>query len=190
MEPSHFGTREWLTIREAGDADVEALLPMFGALDDQHSAGRPDIFCGSSTRPRPRESVTGLLASPDAAVLVAELDGRLVGHVIVRMRDVDRALLVPRRFGEIDALFVVEQARRHGVGQALMQAAEEWVRQQGGTAIELVAWEFNEAAIRFYQARGYGTDFRRLRRNLEHRGRGQILDGLERHTRPARPPGQ
>ena len=155
-----------LTIREAGAGDVEALLPMFGALDDQHSAGRPDIFCGSSTRPRPRESVAGLLAAPDAAVLVAEMDGRIAGYLVVRMRDVDRPLLVPRRFGEIDALFVIEQTRHHGVGRALMQAAEAWVRQKGGTAIELVVWEFNAAALRFYEGRGYSTDFRRLRRVL------------------------
>ena len=156
-----------LTIRDAGDADIETLISMMGMLDDQHTAGRPDVFCGSSTRPRPRESVAGLLATPESTVLVAELDGRIVGHVVVRMRDEARALLVPRRYGEVDALFVMEQARHQGVGQALMKAAEEWVRQAGGGVIELVVWEFNEAAIRFYEARGYSANFRRMRRNLD-----------------------
>jgi ribosomal protein S18 acetylase RimI-like enzyme len=155
-----------LTIREADDGDVEAVLSMSGALDDQHTAGRPDVFCGSSACARPREYVTALLAASDSTVLVAELDARLVGHVIVRVRDVERSLLVPRRFGEIDALFIMEQARRQGVGQALLRAAEEWVRQAGGTTVELVVWDFNETARHFYEAAGYSTDFRRLRRSL------------------------
>jgi GNAT superfamily N-acetyltransferase len=110
------------------------------------------------------------LSAPDSTVLVAELDGRLVGHVIVRVRDMERALLVPRRCGEIDALLVLEQARHQGGGQALLRAAEAWVRQEGGTTSELVVWEFNEAARRFYEAQGYTTDFRRMRRSLEPPG--------------------
>jgi ribosomal protein S18 acetylase RimI-like enzyme len=159
-----------LTIRDAGEADIETLISMMGALDDQHTAARPDVFCGSSERPRSRDDVAGLLTAADSTVLVAALDGGIVGYVVIRMRDVDRMLLVHRRFGEVDALFVVEQARHRGVGAALMQAAEDWIRHSAGTAIELVVWEFNDAAIRFYEAQGYTTDFRRMRRSLEPPG--------------------
>lgn len=166
METSQSGAAR-LTIRAAGSDDVEALLQMFGALDDQHRVNRPDVFCGSSQRPRPPDYVTGLLAAPDCGVLVAELHRRLVGLVVVRMREEARVLLVPRRYGEIDALFVAAQARQQGVGRALLRAAEEWVLQQGGTTLELVVWEFNQAAIRLYETRGYTTSFRRLHRLLK-----------------------
>jgi shikimate dehydrogenase len=160
-----------LTIRHATDADVDSLLAMFGALDDLHCEHLPHVFCGSSQRPRSREFVTNLLGSSNCALFVAELAEQVVGQVVVRLREAPtHPLLVPRKFGEIDDLFVMESARHQGVGRGLIEAADQWVRRFGVSSIELGVWEFNEPAIRLYAGSGYSTEFRRMRRILEEAG--------------------
>ena len=60
-----------------------------------------------------------------------------------------------RKTGHIITIDVIEQARREGVGSALMQAAEEHLQKTGAQAVELETPVNNEAAIRFYKRSGY-----------------------------------
>ena len=154
-------------VRRATDADVEALLAMFGGLDDFHTRHLPHIFHGSSTQPRSREFITGLCAGPRSVVFVAELGGPVVGQIVGRIREAPvHPLLAPRKFGEIDELFVMDSARRQGVARQLIHAVEEWVRSFGVTSIELGVWEFNVSAMRLYESLGYSTQSRRMSRTL------------------------
>jgi len=60
-----------------------------------------------------------------------------------------------RQKGHIITIDVVQQARRLGVGSALLEAAERRFREKGAVAVELETAVNNEAAIRFYKQRGY-----------------------------------
>jgi ribosomal protein S18 acetylase RimI-like enzyme len=61
---------------------------------------------------------------------------------------------------------VVPEARRQGIGRALMLAAEQWTRERGVTSVELIVWDFNREALQLYEQLGYSVEFRRLRRVL------------------------
>jgi [ribosomal protein S18]-alanine N-acetyltransferase len=50
---------------------------------------------------------------------------------------------------------VKQEWRRRGIGEALMDAAEEWARQQGLRGASLETAEANQAAQQFYRKRGY-----------------------------------
>jgi [ribosomal protein S18]-alanine N-acetyltransferase len=50
---------------------------------------------------------------------------------------------------------VKEEWRRRGVGEALMNAAEDWGREQGLRGASLETAEGNRAAQEFYRKRGY-----------------------------------
>jgi len=60
-----------------------------------------------------------------------------------------------RRTGHIITIDVVEQARREGVGSALLHAAEEQLLRAGARAVALETPVNNAAAIRFYKQKGY-----------------------------------
>jgi ribosomal protein S18 acetylase RimI-like enzyme len=60
-----------------------------------------------------------------------------------------------RKTGHIITIDVVAEARRMGVGSALLQAAEEQLLQSGALAVALETPVNNEAAIRFYKRKGY-----------------------------------
>lgn len=60
-----------------------------------------------------------------------------------------------RKSGHIITIDVVAEARRAGVGSALLRAAEEQLAQAGAVAVALETPVNNEAAIRFYKQKGY-----------------------------------
>jgi GNAT superfamily N-acetyltransferase len=122
---------------------------------------------------------TGLQHPPDSppeecASLVGELDGVVVGILdahVARPLGAHRPVL----YGYVAELAVSAPARRHGVGAALLQAAEEWAR---GAGCAWTVLDFNAAnhdAARFYRDRmGYrpaGTIVIKDLRGEESRGR-------------------
>lgn len=101
------------------------------------------------------------------ALFVAEAGDELVGTVTARlMRPPDFPSLVPHSYASVDTLVVLPNWRHHGIATALMGACEARARAWGATRIELVVYEFNEAARRLYDGLGYETLSRRLTRQL------------------------
>ena len=62
---------------------------------------------------------------------------------------------VRRQTGHIITIDVVAEARRSGVGSALLVAAEDHLRESGALAVALETAVNNAAAIRFYKQKGY-----------------------------------
>ena len=65
--------------------------------------------------------------------------------------------MVARRFAVVEAVVVSSADRGPGVGRMLMAAAERWARDRGAEEVWLDVWEFNDAAIGFYEVLGYET---------------------------------
>jgi GNAT superfamily N-acetyltransferase len=65
-------------------------------------------------------------------------------------------LLSPKIY-ELAKMAVDPAYQGHGYGDALMIAAEDWVRAQGGTEIHILSNTVLEPAIRLYHKHGYVT---------------------------------
>jgi RimJ/RimL family protein N-acetyltransferase len=92
---------------------------------------------------------------PHAAVYVAERDGD--GTVIGRLslaRDTHPASSHVADLG----LMVAADARRQGVGWALLEAAVEWSRGAGIRKLELHVFPWNEPAIALYERFGFARE--------------------------------
>jgi GNAT superfamily N-acetyltransferase len=87
--------------------------------------------------------------------LVGELDGVVVGILdahVVRPAGAH----IPEHYGYVAELAVSAAARRHGVGAALLRAAEDWAREAGCAWTVLDYNAANHDAGRFYRDRmGY-----------------------------------
>ncbi|HTI40048.1 MAG TPA: GNAT family N-acetyltransferase [Vicinamibacterales bacterium] len=84
---------------------------------------------------------------------VAVQDGVVVGHLLYTFGyDTDGAA----RFLFVIDLAVDEQARRQGIGRALMQHAAAMCREAGGTLLFWAVHEKNGLALEFY--RGIGAE--------------------------------
>ncbi|MFL5312151.1 MAG: GNAT family N-acetyltransferase [Myxococcales bacterium] len=92
-----------------------------------------------------------LEATAGQVVFGAEQDGRLVGWVHVQTR----CGVESDPFAEISGLVVDERLRGHGVGRALVDAAEEWARREGQVEVRVRSNSIRTRTHRFYQQLGY-----------------------------------
>lgn len=120
-------------IAEASLADTAALVALWEA-------------CGL-TRPwnPPTRDIARALAGPTSTILVARRDGAVAGSVMAG-HDGHR--------GWVYYLAVAPDARRAGLGRALMDAAEAWLRERGAPKLQLMVRTGNEEALAFYRALG------------------------------------
>lgn len=89
-----------------------------------------------------------------ACLFVAEEDGVILGFLAGRLRS-----LPPHFGGEqvgyISEVFVDGAQRGQGIGQALLTAGMQWLRDQGAQRLELNVAVHNEGAAAFYQKMGW-----------------------------------
>jgi ribosomal protein S18 acetylase RimI-like enzyme len=110
--------------------------------------------------------IVGALARAEAgeAVLVAELEGRVVGVMYLQtlIEGAGQA-----RHGHVCDLAVAVDAEGRGVGRALLDAAERWTRERGLGHLTLNVFADNPRALALYERAGFRTDWVRLARSLD-----------------------
>ena len=103
-------------------------------------------------------------SSSDDEILVAELDGQVVGLVGVRTAEPIHRV---GRSGEITALVVAADCKRRGIGSALLAQAEKWLAARGADNVGVNAGNHRkDEAHRFYAARGYAATQTVFRKEL------------------------
>jgi GNAT superfamily N-acetyltransferase len=139
-------------IRQAYPDDVAVAMELFEELDRLQLPWR--VF-----PPRPttlaevEERYRGALDDPDAAFLVAEDEGRVVGMalgILGRPSSYSNEEAV-----ELSRVFVRPEARRRGVGAALAGAVAEFARARGIRRITLKTFAANEGALAFWKRLGF-----------------------------------
>lgn len=93
----------------------------------------------------PQEIEKKLRRDPDL-FLVAEMDGRVIGSVLGGFDG---------RRGMMYHLAVDHSYRQHGIGALLMDELEQRLRERGCIRYYLLVTQDNEAAIHFYEKRGW-----------------------------------
>ena len=91
----------------------------------------------------------------DAIVLVATVDGAIVGTVTVALPESRMANVGRADEAEVRMLAVDEAARGRGVANLLMEECETLAKAQGATGVVLSTEPDMYAAHRLYQRRGY-----------------------------------
>jgi ribosomal protein S18 acetylase RimI-like enzyme len=134
-------------IRPATDEDAEAIAALWTeAYFDEGEGGRD--------RPYGRSDFEQTRAAA-AHLLVAELDGAVVGVVALLAPDEpSRAVALPDE-AELARLVVSSAARRQGIGRALADRCAELARSEGWPAISLWSRPYQRAGHRLYESFGY-----------------------------------
>jgi len=107
---------------------------------------------------------------PDAAVFVADDDGRIAARLSLS-RDPHPS---SRHVADL-GLMVAEVYRRRGIGKMLLDEALAWARVSGILKLELHVFPWNEAAIGLYESFGFEREGYRKR----HYARaGEYVDAI------------
>jgi RimJ/RimL family protein N-acetyltransferase len=158
-------------IRHADPADAEQLTRLADAVSAEPEGWLISVGGEWRSAGDERRFLKALRRYPHAAVFVAEReDGTLVGRLSIG-RDPHPASTHVADVG----LMVAHDARRQGVGTALLRAAVDWARGAGIRKLELHVFPWNEAAIALYDA--FGFEREGYRKGHYRRG-GERVDAI------------
>ena len=154
-----------VTIEPATPSDFDQIGRVFAEENRFHAELLPELFQVADPIMTP-EWFEAVLSSPEQELLVARVDGQVVGVLLLQeMTSPDDDIYRPRRYLYVDEMVVAQAYRRLGIGQRLMEAAEGWALDRGICELELNVWERNLGGIAFYEHLGYTTVRRRMARN-------------------------
>ena len=124
-----------VTVRAAGKGDIAAVLQLW-AVGGENTSRPDDSF----------ESVEALMARDPDALILAEVDGALVGSVIAGWDG--------WRY-HVYRLAVHPDNRRRGVATQLLDRAEQRLAELGASRIDAMVLDDNDLGQSVWAARGY-----------------------------------
>lgn len=108
----------------------------------------------SDAWPRRRREFERRMAAGEAWLLIAEREGAPVGFALFCIAEGDWSFATDDRIGELEALSVVPELRRWGIGSLLMEEVERRLVAQGIDYIGLSLVAGNTDALHFYERWG------------------------------------
>ena len=119
-------------VRSAQPSDESALIDQFQGLNVHENGITGDRRTDYSAAQESLAAAWESVRQTDGQVLVAELDGRVIGHLFLLFKIdavfVEREL---RPYAYVSELYVGERVRGRGVARALMNEAERIAKQRG-----------------------------------------------------------
>jgi GNAT superfamily N-acetyltransferase len=140
-----------LTIRDAWSEDAPSVTKLVGQL------GYPASIADIARR------LERLAASDNDRVVVAELDGELVGLAALQ---VNLSVAYDDPVAKLAAMVVDDRHRGRGIGKALVAAIETEARARCCSSIFLTTAEGRASAHAFYRAIGFEETGRRFVKSL------------------------
>jgi GNAT superfamily N-acetyltransferase len=137
-------------VRRAVTADTPALLQLWRTTG---FAATADALRGADEH-QATEAVAAIADDPRSRIVVAELDGRLVGAVFLRRTPLSP--LVSTENLTMTHLQVDPEVARRGIGSALVEAAVEWAEQEGIESVLTYSQADDRPANRFLARLGLG----------------------------------
>jgi ribosomal protein S18 acetylase RimI-like enzyme len=131
-----------IRLRSAVQADLLAVLRLWGAADAEPTH-TDDI-----------ESLRALLQQDPDSLVVAELDGQLVGSVIAAWDGWRKSIY---------RLAVVPSARRRGLGRRLLSNAQARLDGLGARRLQATVVQNDDQAMAFWRASGWEEQSQRRR---------------------------
>jgi ribosomal protein S18 acetylase RimI-like enzyme len=145
-----------ITLRRAEGRDVDQLGALGAALMQAHYAFDNDRFLTPTLGDEGGYArfLESQLGDDEAVIYVAERQGRIVGYVYAAIEPLSWKELRDEA-GFIHDLLVADDARRLGIGEALLEQAIEWLRERGMPRVLLGTAAQNETARRLFERRGF-----------------------------------
>jgi GNAT superfamily N-acetyltransferase len=143
-----------IDIRPAGQADAASLVALSAALFIEDGGARDRLRNATWPRENGGAWIDGMLAAPDALVLVATGgNGTAVGHLIGQFYPASAMWTGART--ELISTYVRPEYRSQSIGGRLVEAFVAWSRERGAERCHVSAYAANEQALRFYRRHGF-----------------------------------
>jgi ribosomal protein S18 acetylase RimI-like enzyme len=148
----------YFTIRKAELTDMPTLLQFEQGVVEAERPFTPKMKPG----PAKYYDMQELLTAPHIMLLVAELDGELVGSGYARIEESKHYLSHPRQ-AYLGFMYVVPQQRGKGVNSMILSALREWAHSKDVTELRLEVYSKNTIAIKAYEKAGFSSYLLQMR---------------------------
>jgi GNAT superfamily N-acetyltransferase len=173
-----------MNIRPAVIADLSAVYVLF----EQELAYQKALIDGDDQIPNLdwQEVINRKITNPRERMWVAELNGNLVGYVMGCLSSASQRRLPlhqwlqemgfwpratvgnpTRPIGWIEDCFVLQEARRQGIGSALVRTALSWFEEHHVRRIELGIWMVNGHGQTFWEQQGFSPVRLKMSKDLK-----------------------
>lgn len=143
-----------MTIRKAKIKDIETISKLLYEVHDLHASNREDIFKKGKKKYQDEELVA-IIDNPNTPVYVAEEKNQVVGYIFCIYQEIsNHQSLQNQKTLYIDDLCVDCNYRGKHIGTSLYNYAKMIGKANGCTQITLNVWNFNAAAMKFYEKLG------------------------------------
>ena len=144
-----------ISIREWEKKDLPKIQEFW--LDYCRHAARSDMQLKPDFEVAMAEWLMGRFRQTSTIGFVAESDGSLAGFLIGRIDDWESVppVIESRRIGIIDAVYVTEEFRRHGIGSQLVERAIQTMRDAKVIAVETIYDAWNDASTQTWHRAGF-----------------------------------
>jgi GNAT superfamily N-acetyltransferase len=142
-----------IQVRPATTLDAAELVDSMAALFVEDAGTRDSTMNVDYPQQYGERGFTELLELPDKLVLVADVDGRVIGHLTGRFDEASAIRMVS--VATLASMYVQPTHRGKGVGARLVEMFRGWARDLGAGRVTVTAYASNEEAVRFYQGQGF-----------------------------------
>jgi GNAT superfamily N-acetyltransferase len=141
-----------VTIRRATAADIDGLVASITGLFAEDSV-RDGLRNPGWPQQHAAHDEAENMANPDMLVLLAELDGSVIGHLTGGFYAASAMWTEPR--ATLISMHVMARWRGQQVGAQLVAHFRSWAKEKGAVQLRVTAYTANTGAIRFYQRQGF-----------------------------------
>ena len=144
-----------VTIREGKQSDLQQVSSLWLEMINIHQSLNDRAWEPAPNGPEKyRECMEETLAQEERVLLVAEVEGEVVGFTHGSLGN-SPPPMAPRRIGFITDLAVTASHRRHGIGRQLAETIIQRFAQRDADEVKLGAAISNQPAITFWRALGF-----------------------------------
>lgn len=143
-----------LTIRAAERRDLDALVRLEGELFATDAATHEPFADPTWPAREGRQDFERLLADNQSLVVVADLAGQTIGHLVGYLATSSPTRL-PSTAAVLRSIYIDVPRQRHGVGTMLVEAFISWARANSCDEAHVDAYAANAGAQAFYERHGF-----------------------------------
>jgi GNAT superfamily N-acetyltransferase len=161
------GSTATISLRRAEFRDIPTLGRLGASLMRIHHEFNERRFMSPGENPEAGYGafLASQLDNPEMLVLVAERQDVIVGYVWAAIEPESYKELRARA-GYIHDILVTDEARGGGAGARLIEAAVDWLREQGMPRVLLWTAAPNEKARKLFEAHGFSATMVEMTREL------------------------
>jgi ribosomal protein S18 acetylase RimI-like enzyme len=150
-------------IREARKEDRDTLSALNAEIQAVHAAALPWMFKPAAPDTFLRAGVGELLDEPDNLFFIAEVDDVAVGYAYAQIiHRTETPFQYASDMVYLHHIGVRQEARRAGIGSALIGAVRAAASARDIGTVALDVWAFNDAARVFFRRHGFALGSERL----------------------------